>query len=612
MSAVPRRRRALAVLASAVAVALSTMVVTPSLASWNDREWASGVGPGPGTAALGTLDCGNSTGRFATRGEGRALGGALLGLDLDALAAASSMLVTNSGSATTHSSGGAPATPAPDAFANPLNVTALRAVNADLGGGILQLPLDNATGVIGQYGRASSDGRAVGASGYVTDNGGIALKPAGGYPDLATLRLSQLLARINPPAAAALGNVSDVSLTVGAAAGRAAVDGCAGTWANNVAGAVTRDYLAAALRTEVTSPTVTAVRGIANAAVGDLQTAVSGLLAPGALNGIITPLTGLLNTALGGNGLLSGVVRLKQPNGITVTVEQASVNLSAVTSLIATPIRDPAGIVSIDLAGGAVTVDTAALLAQAYPGSYGSGLNGLPPNTGLLVNATVLNALHTTVAQALSSWVSQVNQALSHAVDAVALKVKVGIGLQLCVGVAPLCLGGWADVGVLNATVTGTLSEMRAGTAPVVVDASLLNGGLLGSLLGTLVSALTAPLLNNLGQLVAGVVDGVLNPRRQLPATVTPAVSAVVTAVDGVFQTIYGNGVVAIEVNAQNARAGAPPDMATLPAGRYDVAALRIGVLGALSTDDVRLYLARASVGRVCLLPASAAACPGY
>lgn len=597
-----------------IALALALMAVSPTLGAWNDREWVQGSGGGE--AGVRTLDCTAPTGAFATRGEGKTLGGALLGYDLDNVAQAAGMLVTNNGSRVLYSPAGASAAGA-DAFANPLNVTALRTLNANLGNGILQLPLDNTTGVIGQYGEAHSTGRSTGASGYVTNTGGIGLKPGNGYPDLATLRLSSLLAQINPGVASALGNVSDVSLKIGAVAGRATVDGCAGTWANDLASTVTRDYLAAALRTQLASPTVGTVAGIANTAVVDLQSAVTGLLSPGALNGIITPLTALLNTALGANGLLSGVIRLKSPNGITVTVEQATVDTTAVTGLITTPLTDSGGVVTVNLSSGTVSVDTAALLAKAYPGSYGNGLNGLAPNTQLLVNSTVLNTLHTVLTQVLTDWVAQVNQRLAQTVDAVNLKVKAAIGLELCVGIAPLCLGGWSNVGTLNATVTGSLAAMRAGTAPVVVDASLLNGGLLGGLLSTLVSALTTPLLNNLGQLVAGVVDGVLGVHRALPATVTPAVAAIVSVTDGVFQAIYGNGIVSLAVNLQNAPNAsptpgpAPPDWSSLPAGRFDVAALRIGVLGALSTNDVRIYLGRGSVGRICVLP-STAACAGY
>ncbi|MBN9612207.1 MAG: choice-of-anchor G family protein, partial [Actinobacteria bacterium] len=461
-----RRRRVIAGLASLVAVALITMGVTPTLASWNDREWVSGAGSAG--AAVGTLDCANPTGRFATRGEGRALGGGLLGFDLDALAAASSMLVTNSGSATSHTSGGTAATPAPDAFANPVNVAALRAVNVNLGGGILQLPLDNATGAIGQYGRASSDGQAVGAAGYVTDNGGIALKPAGGYPDLATLSVSQLLSQINPAVASTLANVSDVSLKVGAVAGRASVDGCAGTWANNVAGAVTRDYLTAALRTEVTSPTVGAlVTGVSGAITG-LENAVNGLTSnTGVLTSIRNGVTGLVNGVLGGN--LLGI----KLGSVTIDSLSATIDTTAVRALLTQSFGDTGGVLTVSPSAGVISVDTAALLASAYPGSYSNGLNGLAPNTDLLSSPAVVTALSTALTGALNGWITRVNTALSQAIDAISISVKLKVLLQLEVCVV---LVGCAYVDLVSIAVTtiGTLTSLTTSTSTTVLGIGLI------------------------------------------------------------------------------------------------------------------------------------------
>src|SRR5690606_27059244 len=134
-------------------------------AAWTDDEWVN--------STVGTIDCGAAEGMFQTRGEGRVLSGSLLGFDLDALAEAHGMLVTNDGSEVTHTPVGAVPASEPDAYSDPLSVTALSAVNVNLGQGVLQLPLDNETGVLSQYAQARDNGASAGAAGYVTDGGAV-------------------------------------------------------------------------------------------------------------------------------------------------------------------------------------------------------------------------------------------------------------------------------------------------------------------------------------------------------------------------------------------------------------------------------------------------------
>lgn len=181
-----RRRRdtiglALASMASLTIVAQSSIVTD---ASWNDSEWTH--------ASLQTPRCGEPSGAFATQAEGRALSGSLLGIDLDHVAEAQGVHVENhSGQAT--ASAGQPVPEIEDAWADPLTVGALSAIRLPLTG-LLELPTNNNTGVLGQFAQATGSGTAVGASGYVTNSGGIDLADeATGYPDLATLYLSDLL-----------------------------------------------------------------------------------------------------------------------------------------------------------------------------------------------------------------------------------------------------------------------------------------------------------------------------------------------------------------------------------------------------------------------------------
>lgn len=606
-------RRTTAGAAALLSLALATQLgVVATSASWNDTEWV--VGPQTG---IGTLDCSQATGSFATRGEGRMLGGALLRQDLDTLVQASGMRVTNDGDGPSYSPSGATPAPQPEAFANPLDVSALRALSVDLGGGLLQLPLNNSTGVIGQYAQARSTGLAVGAAGLVDDNGAIATRPGNDYPDLGSLGLSSLLAAINPGVASALGtNVSDVSLKIGAVAGRAAIDGCDGTWRGDPAGAVQRDFLAASLRTEVTSKLVRDLHGIAFGSVNGLDAAARGLPANTTmLNGIVGSVTGVVQPVLD-LPILNSLVRLT-PGGLSVVLDPTVPSLGALQTLLAQPVRDANGVVSVDLAAGVVTVDTAALLAQAYPAVYGAGLNALPPNTELLVDEHVLSTLSSALNGALVQWVDDVNAALLAAVNGLQLRATVRIGLDLCTATLLLACLKWTNVGTVTAVVSGSLAQLQAGTGAVSVDTSLLNGSLLGGLLNPLVNGLTGALQDNLQGILGSAVNGVIGVYRSLPATALPAAQAIAPVISAAFRVLYLNGIVTILVNAQNdptapGSGPEPADWGGVPGGRYDVAALRIGVLAALGADEVRLYLGRGSVGRVCALPADAAACPGY
>src|SRR5690606_16734681 len=101
--------------------------------------------------------------------------------------------------------------PNPTAFANPLNASALSLITVDLGPGgivplssILQLPLNNDTGVLSQYGNAAANSNSRGASGFVGNNGDIGLGGPQGYPELGSLQLKALLESITGQGLASL------------------------------------------------------------------------------------------------------------------------------------------------------------------------------------------------------------------------------------------------------------------------------------------------------------------------------------------------------------------------------------------------------------------------
>lgn len=106
-------------------------------------------------------------------------------------------------------------------------------------------------------------------------------------------------------------------------------------------------------------------------------------------------------------------------------------------------------------------------------------------------------------------------------------------------------------------------------------------------------------LTERIGRLVADWADAVL------PNAPTAALSPLVELLEVLCLDLFLSGLVSLVVNAQNFPAAnnprtlhnvqAPGELATVPAGQYDVAALRIGIRDALY--QVTLYLARASVG---------------
>lgn len=555
-----------AVVAVMALITASLPNVVPTTAAWLRSEWVA--------APIGVVDCATSNGQFKTRGEGKLLSGGLLGINLYTLAEARGMLVTNNGSvATPHPSSAAPA--GVDAYANPLNVTALSAGNVNLGQ-VLQLPLNNASGVLNQYGLAASGGTSIGASGLVSNSGAVATDSGNGYPELGSLNLLSLVSALNPTVAGTLGSVTDLSLDIGAVAGRAHLEGCREAFTGPIGTNLTRDYLAAGLATTVKSPTVAALVTFVRGTATGLRTAVTGIESnDGVKSTIVTGVTGLLSGVLG----LLGIASITPT--VSATVDLAAMN--AVDAFLTQPFGDPGGIVSISPTLGTVSVDLAALLGTAYPTVYSGRLNGLAPNTHLLVDQVVMNALTTAIGQALDGWIATVQTKLDQALETVQVTATVPIKVNLPV----------VGTQTLTASVSGSLPELLAGKAATVTGGT----GLL--------SVLVAPLVSGLGAVVGTAVNDVLAPAATIGSTVTSLLSAIVTAIGGVFTALYTSGVVTLDVNSQNdpmAGNTEPVDWASLPAGRYDVAAVRVGILDVMASNNVHLYLGRGSVGTNCVI----------
>jgi len=232
----------------------------------------------------------------------------------------------------------------PDVISNTFDITALSGINVLATNltttvtDILSFVTPAGLGTLNQYAKAGSQGVSIGASGAVDNNGAIATQPQGGYPQLGTVDLKKLLTPLLTGAGAtALSNLANLTLELGALAGRAQYDVC-----QNPA-VLSRDYLMAYLRLHLTSPAIANLAGIVRTAVLNIQLPL-GIAGLGVNLGVLT------------NGPI--------PSGA----------------------NDP---IQVNLANGDATIDVGTLLsnnADPFGAAYSNGLNGLPANSVLFVN----------------------------------------------------------------------------------------------------------------------------------------------------------------------------------------------------------------------------------
>ncbi|HEX4442059.1 MAG TPA: choice-of-anchor G family protein [Galbitalea sp.] len=558
-------------LAITALVAASIPGVALTNASWNDQEFVH--------SAIGTEDCSSAT-NFTTHAAGKLLSGTILNTNLDNVADLDGVVVTNGPSGIGVLPSNTPSLGA-DAYANPLDVSALNSVNLSLGS-LLQLPLDTKLGVVGQYAQAHTNGNSTGASGAITDSGGIALSndtPSPSVPTFATLDLSTVL---NDLDLSSVSNLAGLKVTLGAVSSDETLYGCDALWQRDIAANLTRGYHIAGLTTTVDSPLVGLLTTKVQGATTDLGNAVENIssLQGDVVDGITGPLNGLLSVL--GLGTVSATL-------------SASADFSGVNSVLGEPIADSNGIVSIDLADGTITINTAALFDSA------NGLNEQDPNTQLLINSTMINALTAAVTSALDDYIADVNTALQAAIAAVEVNVSLSIPLS--------ALGGG------GITVTGTnlkLSSLLDGTAQLSSSISCtflpavcaLAEGTLGGLLDGTLAALDVPIGTVVDNSLTSTVTGLVNTLQGVTASVVTLLSSVTTG-------LFSPSSLSILINAQNAPHPAngnplPSWAALLPGpsaspyktGQYDISALQISIAGVLTLD-----LAHSSVGSNNLTP---------
>ncbi|HLS01816.1 MAG TPA: choice-of-anchor G family protein [Beutenbergiaceae bacterium] len=584
--------------ATFAAAALFAHGASTTSATWNDTEWDHGH--------LGTLDCDAG---FASQAGGRVLGGSALAVELDDVVALHGVHVTHDGTAATVTPSSASPADGPNAYADPLNLTVAQGViDADLGQGMLKLPLDNTTGVVGQYAQANSDGTSRGAAGYVTSSGAIATDPGTGYPEFASLSLSGLLTELNHDLGTLAAGITDADLVMGAVAGRADFDACLHQWSGDEAQHLIREYLASSLHTRLEVAPLGDLVTAAGGVVSELEGIVNGLASnQGVLNGLTGGLTSILNGLLNVGGAVGLGVSL---GSISIDSLSATVDTTELQDFLTEPFGDADAIVEIDPGNGTVTVDIAALLGETYPSQYAHGLNELSPNTTILNDPAVITTLSSALTSALTTWLDDFDGLLEATINAIEIDLDVTVQLQI-----RLSLLGTLSLADLLINVSGPLGDLTVSADTENVLGGSVLGGLLTQVLGLLdflVNSLVGNTAGAVTDLVVDVVEDALAPVYVLVEALDDLVAPVVQAVTGLYSALFLDGVVGVRVNAQNHapnNTSGPGGWAGLPEGRYDVAALHIDILDALGNAGVDLFIARAFVGPNCPLAGAGQGC---
>lgn len=561
----------------AIAILAVPFLTSSSLASWTDQEWAHAA-----PVSTSSLDCGTDTG-FTTAASGRQVSGTLLGTDLDTVAAVRgvSNAIDGALSETYAPQPGAhdldPGSTTAFTRATSLNVGVLAPlVGVFLPTIDIPTPPSLAVGTLSQYSQVKPTGIATGATGAVTDQSGIATIGEYGAstpPRNGSISLKDVLG------SAITSNIADVSLDIGAVSALSRVDGCdvlrQATWDIPAAPtSVTRDYEIADLDLTLTSPALSALVTQVDSSVTTLQSKLNGLQAA-----LLSGISGVLGGISADLAILS-----VSTAGTSVSVTNVPDVAGAVSSLL-NGFSDTDGIVTLSPRTGLIHVDLAKLLNGA------SGLNDLAPNTQFLLTPSVLADIGTRATSLVSSWRSQVVNALTAAASSTQVSISVAASVKaLGITVANISIAIDANLGALHAN-NGAL--ISAGVSVTLLNLSNpLLSGVLSSILGVL-----TPLQSALVSVIKGLVDDVFAVITTLDGVLAAGVPVIAGAVATVFTVLQP--IFSLYVNVQPDRPGAPPAASFIPAtstatAQYEVTALRIGVLDGLKPISVNIGTASA------------------
>ncbi|WP_181728058.1 choice-of-anchor G family protein, partial [Glutamicibacter soli] len=456
---------------------------------------------------------------------------------------------------------GSPSSPAAEHA--PLNVSALGALNLDLGQG-LQLPLIGEAGtgllqlgqagVLNSFAEASSATSAKAGAGAVSANGAIALDAEGSDSMMANIDLTKLLEQLE------VDNLTDAlideaSLEIGAL----------GSTAEKTNGSVKTEYLIAGANATISSP---AVEGLTTS-----------------LGGVVDGLGTTLNTTLSSDGVLGTItsgleaididLRPLARIGVTdskVALDGVDAALNQVkTDVLQGVITSETGLVSIDLSTGEVSVD----LSKVTTG----GLNGKTANYELL-SAEAVQEIADEVTSALSSIITDLRDALVAALDEIDIVVDLGLEARLLV---PLATG--------DAKITGSVASFLGlvDTEPTTV----VNLNLAGLNLGALVT----PLVEGVVGVVGGAIGPVLNPVVDgLAGTITGIVDGVTKPLEPVLEGVL-NEIVEVTLNEQGKTTIDDPSVDPDSTQEADyVTALSVTLLPGMGEQANKVSLARSEV----------------
>ncbi|MEA5153985.1 choice-of-anchor G family protein [Raineyella sp.] len=483
----------------------------------------------------------------------------------------------------------------PGAYIMPVDLSLLHAIEV-----ALSLPaqslITTGAGAINEWAQAAAGGIANGSTGAIDNSSGaINFAQASQPTTWASINLKNLLNNalnggLNGLGGAVAGNVTDLSLDLGAIAGRA-------WWSTTPpdCNCVKRDYLLAWAKLVLDSPLLTALYNllvpIINGLQGTLNTAIG---QSGIINGLLTQITNAINAIN-----IAGLVGLTSSANLSVTL-----NASTALSALGNDLFPSSDLIDVGLgAGKKITVDLGVLLGGAYqPDGTNSALNGLAPNTSLLVNGS-----------AVTNLVAQLGQIGTNVVEILQHAIKVNLHLDVYLTLTV----------VKTKVITIDLYSGNSGTNPASLYDLLHNNFYLKAealsglpIVGQLLTAVTALITSTLNGLVGqiGTAINTLVVQQVLTTAVKTAISNLTGFVSDLLTKLFITpGVLSLTANAQNDPTVActppgtygpePTDWTGITDGEYDVAALRLSVLGAVSTKLVTLYLARAAVGPITHTP---------
>uniref|UniRef100_UPI0006A771F5 choice-of-anchor G family protein n=1 Tax=Leucobacter japonicus TaxID=1461259 RepID=UPI0006A771F5 len=459
-----------------------------------------------------------------------------------------------------------------------LDLSVLSALTVDIGtgvnipligdgtnGGLLNL---GGLGAISSFSESADAQNSVASAGLIGEDGGISLDPESVPADFdrATLDASGLLRQVLPDVLVDTA-LDEASVSIGALASRAeAVDG-----------QPTSEYLLSGVGLDVHSPVVGNLTTTVDSALGTLLAPLNALVGPG---GTIQNTLGTLITSL--NGIQVPLVAQVNASLNSLSLDTTPLTNEIRSSLLAEPLENAEGSLSIDLSTGVIHVDLDNLLTD---GGGAVGLSSLDPNTNLLsgeaVTSIVDGVTELLLGNGPNSLITKVVNLLNEGIYNVAFNISLQIRVT-----NPLTGLVLVNAPVTLATNLGGLTG-QPGYTPAVFDVSGIT--VAGIPVGTIVQPIANLLAGTVSTIGAAVLPVVQNLLTNAQPVLTTAVGAVVNPLlDDALEPVLSN-LLEVTVNEQ-------PAEGDLGAGSFTVRALAIELLPILGAGSANLQLGSSTV----------------